>query len=396
MRSRVLRGFLIAATLVVAALAILSITGTGRRPARSTVIDAVGANVRPGGGSISRPRGVGAPAATAAHHASTAGVSLAKMVGQQVMVRMVGTTPDNGLLVRIRNGQVGGVILYGDNIVSPGQTRSLVARLQHAARSGGNPPLLISTDQEGGGVKRLPWAPPDISPPAMGAAGSAVSRTQGRRTGAALRAAGINVDLAPVVDVPHSASVFIWQQNRAFGMSAAAVINSAVPFADGMRAAGVAPTAKHFPGLGGARTDTDYSLQSITSERKDLAPYRPLIADQVPLIMASVGIYPNLDPSGPAAMSRVIITGLLRHTLGYKGVVITDDLEAPTGSTTARAVVRADAAGDDIILVSTTEAAGATAYRSMLSAARSGTIPRAVISSAYQRILALKHRYAAR
>jgi beta-N-acetylhexosaminidase len=322
------------------------------------------------------------------------GVSLPRMVGQQLMVRMDGADPDAGLLSRIRQGEVGGVILYAENIESPSQTRSLVAQLQDAAREGGNPPLLISTDQEGGQVKRLPWAPPDLAPPQMGAQGSSVSENQGKQTGAALRSAGINVDLAPVVDVAHSASSFIWQEDRSFGMSAGTVIDSAVPFAEGMQLSGVAPTAKHFPGVGGATTDTDNALQTIPSEPEDRLPYQALIADHIPLIMVSTAVYPNLDPTAPAALSRPIITGLLRGRLSYQGTVITDDLERPTGYATANAAIHAANAGADIILVSSTEEAGATVYQAMLAAAERGTIPLAAIEVAYQRIQQLKVRYA--
>ena len=321
--------------------------------------------------------------------------SLAKMVGQQMMVRMNGTSADSALLARIRAGQVGGVILYAENITSPGQTRALVHQLQAAARAGHNPPLLISTDQEGGQVKRLPWAAPAVSPPAMGAAGSNVSRRQGTQTGRDLRAVGINVDLAPVVDVAHSANAFIWRQGRSFGMSSQRVIGSAVPFALGMLHARVAPTAKHFPGVGGATIDTDFAKQTISVGRRDLAPYRVLIPDHVPLIMVSTGIYPALDRSRkPAALSRPIVTGLLRKKLGFTGVTISDDLERPTGYSTQDAVVRAAAAGIDEILVSSTEGAGPVAYHSVLGAARAGEVPRSTIAAAYARILALKKAYA--
>jgi beta-N-acetylhexosaminidase len=322
-------------------------------------------------------------------------VALQKMIGQQVMAKMSGTSPDRVLLGRIRRGEVGGVILYSENIVSPGQTRALVRRLQAAARSGGNPRLLISTDQEGGQVKRLPWAPPTISPPAMGARGSSVSRSQGTRTGRALRAVGINVDLAPVVDVAHSSGAFIWRQGRSFGMSAGRVIRSALPFALGMRGTRVAPTEKHFPGVGGASIDTDFAKQTISVGRKDLLPYRSVVKNRLPLVMVSTGVYPGLDGSrAPAALSHRIISGLLRKKLGFGGVVITDDLERPTGYSTAQATVRSDAAGADIILVSSSEQGGVVAYRSMLRAARSGKIPRNRVADAYSRILALKARYA--
>lgn len=398
-RPRSLPTLVIAASLLVAALAIVSIatTGKSRTSPAVTVEQAARApravrSVRATQPSARRS----APAAEPqARRLAEQGASLAKMVGQQTMVRMDGTTADPALLARIRGGEVGGVILYSDNVASPAQTSALVAQLQSAAKAGGNPPLLISTDQEGGQVKRLPWAPPAVAPPNMGTDGAAVSESQGRQTGAALSAVGINVDLAPVVDVAHSSASFIWQQDRSFGMNATTVIESAIPFAHGMELAGVAPTAKHFPGLGGATTDTDYALQSIVSQPEDVVPYRSLIAQNVPLIMVSTGVYPNLDPSGPAAMSRAIITGLLRGTLGYRGVVMTDDLERPTGYTTADAVVRADGAGADIVLVSTTEGAGATEYQSLLAAASSGAISTAHVRDAYGRILALKQRYAA-
>lgn len=323
-------------------------------------------------------------------------VSLAKMVGQQIMSRMVGTSADSGLLARIRAGQVGGVILYADNIVSPGQTRALVHQLQSAARAGHNPPLLIATDQEGGQVKRLPWAPPAVSPPQMGIDGSSVSQRQGMRTGRALRGVGINVDLAPVVDVAHSSSSFMWQEGRAFGMSASRVIDSAVPFALGMMQARVAPTAKQFPGVGGALVDTDRVKETIRIGRRDLAPYRVLIKDRVPLIMISTGVYPALDRSGALAdISRPIVTGLLREKLGYQGVVISDDLELHHSSTaTAQTVVRAAAAGVDIKLVSTNEQAGLVAYHAVLDAVQKGKLARAAVEAAYARIEALKAQFA--
>jgi beta-N-acetylhexosaminidase len=309
------------------------------------------------------------------------------------MVRMSGTSPDAALLERIRRGEVGGVILYADNIVSEAQVRSLTAQLQSAARQGGNPPLLISTDQEGGQVKRLPWAPPTITPPEMGAQGAAASEAQGARTGQALRADGINVDLAPVVDVAHSPSVFIWKQGRSFGMSGTSVVNSAVPFALGMQQSGVAPTAKHFPGLGGALVDTDYALQHVVSRPEDLEPYAALIRQQIPMVMVSTGVFPNLGSSVPAALSRTIVTGLLRQKMGFMGVIITDDLERPSGYTTAQAATQAAAAGADVVLVSTTEGGGASAYAALLGAAGSGSLSRAHVRQSYERVLRLKQEF---
>lgn len=129
--------------------------------------------------------------------------TLEQLVGQKLVVRMDGVTPSASLLGRIRRGEVGGIILLGFNITTPSALIALTGQLRAAAAAGGQPPLLIAVDQEGGPIKRIPWAPPTLSPPAMGALGSAsVARAQGQETGAALKALGIDIDLAPVADVP--------------------------------------------------------------------------------------------------------------------------------------------------------------------------------------------------
>jgi beta-N-acetylhexosaminidase len=122
----------------------------------------------------------------------------AKLVGQTIMTGFAGTSPDAALLARIRAGQVGGLILFGANITSPDAARALIAQLQRAAAAGGNPPLLIAVDQEGGLVRRFPDGPPDLAPAQMATA--AVSRSEGLATARYLRPLGVNVDLAPVVD----------------------------------------------------------------------------------------------------------------------------------------------------------------------------------------------------
>src|SRR4051794_19070829 len=170
--------------------------------------------------------------------------TLTQLVGQHVLGRMEGTTPSAAFLARIRRGEIGGVVLFADN-GGPTQIRRLVARLQGAARTGGQLPLLIAIDQEGGVVKRLP-GPPTITPRAMTSPASA--RAQGAATAAYLRRFGITVDLAPVLDVPAQQRSFILP--RAFGRSPATVASHGVAFANGLVAGRVAATAKHFPGLG--------------------------------------------------------------------------------------------------------------------------------------------------
>src|SRR5437764_10345597 len=141
----------------------------------------------------------------AAHAGATTTPTLAQLIGQKLIVRMDGTTPTASLLGRIRRGEVGGIILFGSNITTRTALIALTAKLRAAAAAGGQPRLLIAVDQEGGSVKRIPWAPPTLSPPQMGVRNStSVARSQGAATGTALKGLGINVDLAPVADVPSS------------------------------------------------------------------------------------------------------------------------------------------------------------------------------------------------
>ena len=142
--------------------------------------------------------------------------------------------------------------------------------MQQAARAGGNPPLLIATDQEGGQVKRFSSGPPYLSPPQMASDGTVNGAyREGQLTGSYLKARGVNWDLAPVADVPTSSNAFIWQQGRAFSFRPATVAAYADAFARGIQSAGIAATAKHFPGVGSASVDTDNKLDVL---RPDAAP----------------------------------------------------------------------------------------------------------------------------
>jgi beta-N-acetylhexosaminidase len=324
--------------------------------------------------------------------------SPARLLGQRIMVAFPGTAPTRSLLERVRDGQVGAVILFSENIDSDSQIRQLTGSLQRAARTGGNPPLLIAVDQEGGQIKRFAHGPPFLSPPPIARRGSVkVASRQGRLTGEYLRARGVTMDLAPVVDVPTYPGAFIWQEGRAFSFSAQAVTRYATPFALGIQSQGVAATAKHFPGVGSAGTDTDNRRDELTPTRQQrraaLAPYRTLIARGVDAIMLSTAGFPAYDPTGtPAALSRPMIGGLLRGRLGFHGVTITDALESPTGYGKLTAGVMAARAGADILLYT----GAATGELSRLETAlRRGRLSRAQAVASYERIAALKQRLAA-
>jgi beta-N-acetylhexosaminidase len=324
---------------------------------------------------------------------------LAHMIGQKLVVRMDGRAPDPELLGRIRLGQIGGVILYrGRNDTSATQLESIARSLRAAAASAGRPELLVAVDQEGGPVKQVPWAPPSLSPAQMGADGSAAEAlAQGRLTGTALRDLGVNVDLAPVADVPASPGSFMRATGRTWSGSAATTSLLANAFASGLERGGVVPAMKHFPGLGYATLDTDLHVAAISASRAQLdpglEPYRAAISAHVPMIMLSNAVYSAYDGANAAGWSSTVGTRLLRGALGFRGVTITDSLD---GAAHARGIaddplaIRAARAGTDMILITGSEATSRGVYASLMQEARAGAIGRAPLAASYRRIIALK------
>ncbi len=326
--------------------------------------------------------------------------TLEEMVGQKLMVRMGGTQPSDRLLRRIKRGQVGGIVLLASHIRDRQQARRLTRRLQRAAREGDQPPLLIAIDQEGGDVRRVPWAPPTMTVPAMGRDGDAdVAYQQGRATGRALRKLGINMDLAPVADIPRGRSSFMDQQGRTFSSDAAVTTRLADAFARGLGDAGVLATMKHFPGIGLATRNTDRSAGVIDASKQaletDLGPYRLAIANDIPVIMLSNASYPAYDRDAAAGWSRAIVHDLLRDELGFEGMSLTDSLD---GTANARDVSagdlaeRAARAGADMILLTGTERTTARIYRRLLREAKAGRLDRADLGASWQRIQDTKDR----
>ena len=339
-----------------------------------------------------------AASAPVAPSAAVAAPTLAQLIGQKLVVRMEGITPSADLLGRIRRGEVGGVILFGANITTPAALVALTGQLRAAAAAGGQPRLLIAVDQEGGPIKRIPWAPPTMSAPQMGRLGSAsTARSQGASTANALRGLGIDVDLAPVADVPTSTASFMYRAGRTFSFSATRTALLADAFASGLESGHVAPTMKHFPGLGFATRNTDAYVVSITASRAGLAagllPYRTAIGHHIPLIMLSNATYTAYDPRNGAGWSHAIAVTLLRSDLGFRGVTITDSLD---GAARARGLwprvlaVSAARAGADMILTTGSEASTRTVYATLLRQAQLGSISRATLLSSYTRILRLK------
>jgi beta-N-acetylhexosaminidase len=341
-----------------------------------------------GDGSAPRPQ----PAST---------LSIPHLAGERIVAGFSGTTVPSGLERALGEGRVAGVILFADNLPSRAAGRRLIARLQSIRRPRAlRDPLLVVVDQEGGLVKRVA-GPPSVSAEEMGERGAAFSRQQGRQTATSLRDLGINVDLAPVLDVARPGGT-IASAERGFGATAQKVAATAVPFAAGLQAGGVAATAKHFPGLGKATENTDFAVQRIglpkqMLRRIDEPPYRSFAAIGGDLVMLSTAIYPAFSPD-PAAFSRPIATGELRNRLGYEGVSITDALDTVAVRAfggPAKSGVAAARAGSDLLLF-TAPAPAEQAWRALVAKLRRGALDREEFEAAAQRVLDLRRELAPR
>jgi beta-N-acetylhexosaminidase len=276
-------------------------------------------------------------------------LSLPQLAGQTIVLRFAGTTPPEYVTRVLRRRRVAGVILFRDNLPTAASTRRLTRRLQRAARGR----ALISTDQEGGPIRNLPWSAPAAAQSALRTEDAVAAASRAAARG--LRGAGINVNLAPVVDLGRPGPVM---RSRAFPGDTAAVAGLAIAAVKGYRGTHVAPTLKHFPGLGAATVNTDFAPAAINVGGRELGavhlpPFKAGIAAGAPAVMMSHARYPALDRDAIASQSRAIVTGLLREKLGFSGVVMTDSLEAKAvvaGAGPAVASVRSMRAGVDLIL----------------------------------------------
>jgi beta-N-acetylhexosaminidase len=287
-------------------------------------------------------------------------------IARMLMVGFRGLTiaPNDPIATALAGG-LGGVVLFDRdqrtggrrNIASPDQLAALTAALRATATS----PLLIATDQEGGEVSRLNPAqdfPATRTEAAIGATGKpSEARAAGRAMGATMAAAGIDVDLAPVVDLDiNPKNPAIGALDRSFSADPAVVAAMAEAEIRGLHESGVRATLKHFPGLGSASANTDFAVVDVTAtwSRTELEPYTALIASGVvDAIMSGNILNRTLDPGAPASLSPATIDGLLRGQLGWSGVVVTDDLGAvaiTSRFSQTEAVARAIEAGNDILL----------------------------------------------
>jgi beta-N-acetylhexosaminidase len=376
--------------------------GSPRPPARGNAAGRTG-SPRPGGssGTASRP----ASQATASAPAALPRLSPAELAGQRVIYSYHGLIPPAALLSLISHGEAAGVIFFGGNISSLSQLASVIAELEKANASPTNPvrsPLLLMTDQEGGIIRRMP-GPPFLSERQIGESADPVAQATEAGTSAAqnLRGVGMNVNLAPVLDVYRQPGDFDDQNGRSYSMDPAAVSLLGSAFITAQQRGGVAATAKHFPGLGAAATaqDTDngpvtLNVPASVIRNTDELPYKAAIAAGVRLVMVSWAVYPALAPGRPAGLSSAIVGGELRQRLGFRGVTITDALEAGAlrsfGSIQSRSLLAAQAGMDLLLCSGKYYTEGLQATTALEQGYNDGQLGHGQFTAAVQRVLALR------
>src|SRR5512135_433778 len=303
---------------------------------------------------------------------------------------------------------LGGVVLFdrdqltgGErNVASPAQVAALVGEIRAAA---GGRHAIVSVDQEGGVVTRLSPThgfPAVASEATIGRGTVAGARRWGQGIAATLRAAGIDLDLAPVVDLdvdPRSPA--IGALGRSFSADPAVVVAMATAEIEALHAAGIRTTLKHFPGIGSASTNTDFGVADVTATwtRAELEPFRRLVAASLAdVVMAGHVVDRDLDPRYPASLSPAIVTGILRGELGWHGPVITDDLQAAAITKAFggdEAVLLALEAGDDLLLFANQASYDpgivARVVDTVVAAVGSGRLPESRVREAWERVQAL-------
>lgn len=340
-----------------------------------------------------------APAAVASAQSVFARMTERQRVGQLLMVDCSTTGVSSSTRTAITQYAVGSVILDGTSTAGLQATRTVTARLRSLAPKIAG--LFISTDQEGGLVQRLqgPGFTRIVSAVVQGTIRPATLQGFAQGWGSQLRRAGVNVNLAPVLDtVPagFGSNPPIGNLDREYGRTPAAVTSHGMAVVRGMTAAGIDVTVKHFPGLGRVRgnTDTTGGVRDTVTTRHDayLAPFRAAIAAHVPFVMMSTAIYSRIDARRPAAFSPTIVTGMLRGDLGYRGLVISDDVGAAAQvanySIGGRAVAFVAAGGDMVLTVDANQAGAMTA--ALLQRASSSPAFKRLVDAAALRVLRAK------
>ncbi|WYQ41427.1 beta-N-acetylhexosaminidase [Bacillus sp. FSL W7-1321] len=326
-----------------------------------------------------------------------------RMLGQLLVFGFHGTTATPEIKAMIRNHYVGNIILFSRNIETPEQLLTLTSDLQKAAKEAGHErPLAICVDQENGTVRRLSGVTALPGAMLLGATHKRrYASIVGQLTAKELRAVGVNWNLAPVADVnnnPNNPVIGV----RSFGEDPSKVGDFAKEMMTGMQAEGVIATLKHFPGHGDTVVDSHHAMPTIPHGLKrlqqvELVPFKACIEAGAEAIMSAHIHFPALETEPvPATISYKVMTELLRHELGYSGVLMTDclEMEAIAGSIgTAQGAVAALLAGADMLVVSHCESRQRPTVAALEAAFVEGRFDQKRLDMSFQRIDALKAKY---
>ncbi len=327
----------------------------------------------------------------------------AQQAGQRVIFSYPGATPPQSLLDLISAGEAGGVIFFGENITSLSQIAGVVAQLREANdASPVSSPLLLMTDQEGGIVRRLPGQP-TMSERQIGESANpgAAASAAGTGAGQNLAGVGMNTNLAPVLDVYRQAGNFDDEFGRSYSEDPNVCAECGAAMITAQQALNIAATAKHFPGLGAATVDQNTDLGPVTLDVPladlrsiDELPFGSAIAAGVQMVMTSWATYPALDPDLPSGLSPTIVGGELRQRLKFRGVTITDALEAgaiASFGTPAGCSVLAARAGMDVLLCSARDVSeGQDSVAALAGALQNHDLDPGQFNIALRRVLALR------
>jgi beta-N-acetylhexosaminidase len=328
-------------------------------------------------------------------------MTLEQQLGQMIIAGVPGTLMDEETGRLITQYHVGGFILYKANLQTVDQTRALLNGLKESNRSA-SVPLFLSIDQEGGKVSRLPapLIPLPSSREIAGGGSSSRALAVGEAIGQQLQAFGFNVNYAPVLDIDSNPQNPVIG-SRSFGSTAALVSSFGIREMEGLRASGIIPVVKHFPGHGDTSVDSHLELPVVNKtlrelQELELVPFAQAVKSQADAVMIAHILLPEIDPDHPATMSQAVIAGLLRGRMGFDGVVITDDMTMGAilnHYDLGQAAVQSVQAGSDIVLVAHSSANAIMVLDMLKQAVASGVLSEERIGESVYRILTLKERY---
>lgn len=322
-----------------------------------------------------------------------------QMAGQMLMLGFSGTEPDYYIQRMINLRHAGGIVLFDRNIQNSAQVTAMNKQLQKLAIDNNKLPLFIAVDQEGGEVSRFEGILTTTGASVLGQTASSKEVAAAARDNAGeLKAMGVNVNFAPVVDVSAANSIM---NLRSYGDDPGLVAEMGIAAAAGYRAGKVIPCVKHFPGLGRASHDphtgpVEIKINLADLSQVDLTPFRRAIAENIEMVMVSHALYPDIDAGKPASVSPAIQGDILRDMLGYQGIIVSDDLEmgaVTNKDTVGNWAVQAIKAGTDIVLICHTPEKQAEAYDAIVLAIKNGEIDKEKIKDSVKRIVKLKLEY---